>query len=50
MMKTYEFIATLAEFLEAAIRSAVGDIQKAGLRAVQITMEEGSLAALASMS
>jgi hypothetical protein len=87
MMKTYEFIVTLAEgtehtdelvealfeagcddgsvwssggyvqigfsreseSLEAAIRSAVGDIQKAGSRAFQIIMEEGSLAALASV-
>lgn len=87
MMKTYEFIVTLAagtehtdelvealfeagcddgsvwssggrvqigfsresESLEAAIRSAVGDIQKAGSRAHQIIMEEGSLAALASV-
>ncbi len=38
-----------SESLEAAIRSAVGDIQKAGSRVFQIIMEEGSLAALASV-
>lgn len=37
-----------AESLEAAIRSVIGDVQKAGSTVVQVTMEEGSLAALAS--
>ena len=37
-----------AESLEAAIRSVIGQVQKAGSTVVQVTMEEGSLAALAS--
>ena len=39
-----------AESLETAIRSASGDVQKAGSTVVQVTIEEGSLAALASMA
>jgi hypothetical protein len=39
-----------AESLEPAIRSASGDVQKAGSTVVQVTIEEGSLAALASMA
>jgi len=35
-----------AESLEAAIRSAVADVQKAGSTVVQVTMEEPALAAL----
>ena len=38
------------ESLEAAIRSAISDVQKAGSTVVQVTIEEGSLAALASMA
>jgi hypothetical protein len=35
-----------AESLEAAIRSAVADVQKAGSTVVQVTMEEPALTAL----
>ncbi len=35
-----------AESLEAAIRSAIADVQKAGSTVVQVTMEEPALAAL----
>jgi len=39
-----------SESLEAAIRSAIGDVQKAGSTVVQVTMEKDSLAALASVA
>jgi hypothetical protein len=35
-----------AESLEAAIRSVIADVQKAGSRVVQVTLEEPALAAL----
>jgi hypothetical protein len=35
-----------AESLEAAIRSAVGDVQKAGSTVIRVTLEERALAAL----
>lgn len=33
------------ESLEAAIRSAIGDVQKAGVRVVEVTLEADSLSA-----
>ena len=35
-----------AESLEAAIRSAVGDVQKAGATVIRVTLEERALAAI----
>ena len=35
-----------AESLEAAIRSAIGDVQKAGVRVAEVTMEADALLAL----
>jgi len=35
-----------AESLEAAIRSAIGDVQKAGATVIRVTLEERALAAI----